>query len=75
MVWVRCETEAQMNGWIRRDELRRLSDQALYGLQKLLFRALTCPQIDPADLPAIRATLAAIEAELNWRSQIPSPAP
>ncbi|MEO9900836.1 MAG: hypothetical protein ABJH45_23015 [Paracoccaceae bacterium] len=63
-----------MNGWIGRDELRRLSDQALYGLQKLLFRALTCPGIDPADLAAIRATLVAIEAELGWRSQIPSPA-
>jgi|GEM_PF-5246046 len=57
-----------MNGWIGRDELRRLSDHALYGLQKLLFRALTCPQIDPADLPAIRAALAAIGAELAWRN-------
>jgi len=65
-----------MNGWIGLDELRRLSDQELYGLQRLLFRALTCPQTDPSDLHAIRATLAAIEAELNWRlSQIPSPTP
>jgi len=61
-----------MTGWIGRDELGRLSDQALYGLQKLLFRALTCPQIDPADLPAIRAILAAIEAELDRRNLLPA---
>lgn len=63
-----------MRGWIGQDALRRLRDQELYGLRSLLFRALTCPQIDPADLPSIRATLAAIEAELARRSRAPSPA-
>ena len=71
--WVQNETEAHMNGWIGRDELGRLSDQALYGLQKLLFRALSCPQANPADLSAIRATLTAIEAELECRSYHSAP--
>lgn len=64
-----------MTVWIGRDELGRLSDRALNGLQKLLFRALTCPQIDPADSLAIRTTLAAIEAELDRRNNKPFPAP
>jgi hypothetical protein len=64
-----------MTGWIGRDELRRLKDHELYGLRKLLYRALTCPNTEAADLPAIRATLAAIEAELGWRCQAPAPAP
>lgn len=64
-----------MNGWIGRDELKRLRDHELFGLQKLLYRALTYPNTEAVDLPAIRATLAAIEAELGWRCHAPSPAP
>lgn len=55
------------------EALKRLRRQELYGLKKLLFRALTCPTTNPADLPAIRATLAAIEAELADRRHHPAP--
>ncbi len=64
-----------MIGWIEPNTLVRLRDNELYGLQKLYFRALSCPDTDPADLPAIRATLCAIENELGRRRQFSIPAP
>lgn len=64
-----------MTALIGNEALKRLRDTELYGLQKLLFWALTCPATNPADLPAIRATLAAIEAELAHRNHRPAPAP
>ncbi len=64
-----------MTAYIGIDALRRLRDKELLGLRKLFFWALTCPVTKPADIPAIRATLSAIEAELARRSRRPAPAP
>ena len=63
-----------MTALIGIEALTRLRDQELYGLQKLFFRALTCPKTDPVGLPAIRAMLTAIETELHRRSYHPAPA-
>ena len=62
-----------MIGWIETKALYRLRNNELYGLQKLYFRTLTCPDTDPADLPAIHATLTAIENELSRRNLQPFP--
>ncbi|WP_420412213.1 hypothetical protein [Roseibium sp.] len=57
-----------MRNLIGTNALQRLRDYELIGLQKLLFRALNCPETRGSELPAIRATLAVIEAELARRS-------
>jgi len=64
-----------MTTYLEIDALRRLRDHELLGLRKLFFWALTCPVTNPADIPAIRATLRAIEDELARRTYRPAPAP
>lgn len=64
-----------MIGWIEPNTLLRMRDNELYGLQKLYFRALSCPDTNPAELPVLRATLNAIESELGKRRQFSIPSP